>query len=122
MQHDKNGTYVLYHFINYFFIYFGIFRFDKEDEEEVKYRQMKERKAKIAKEPKVEIREVKKIPGGGKYVIAHDPRISNNQVLGGNIISAESSDFVALLEELAIKNGTSVEVEREKYYGSIAGW
>ncbi len=73
-------------------------------------------------ERKAQIRKVTKTEEGGANVVAHDPRISNNQVVGGNIIAAESPAFVENLKKLAQKNGTSIEVERQKFYDDIINW
>lgn len=68
------------------------------------------------------IKKVEQTKKGTTIVTANDKRLGNRNIGGANIIAAESPEFVATLESLALENGTSVAQERQKFYNSIAEW
>lgn len=72
---------------------------------------------------RTKIVKVEKTPEGGAGVVARNDELGKGTLVpGGNIYASESPEFVAHLEELAAKNGTTVEAERQKDYDSIADW
>ena len=65
---------------------------------------------------------VEELASGNVYILADNGRGSvlvDTGLIKGNIVAVETPISVRKFEELARKNGTTVEIERQKFYDSI---